>query len=105
MGIDLEVQVLLGTGHGDQREPQAGNREGPGEGSGERNRGLTYRNRIRGDPSQGEWAMDHEALVTKDEGRKSGGRAVKVGALTWGDLASRLKGRRVAHGARSQQRP
>ena len=68
MGIDLEVQVLLGTGQGDQREPQAGNREGLGGGSGERNRGLTNRNRMRGDPSQGEWQRDHEALTTKGEG-------------------------------------
>ena len=35
--------------------------------------------------------------------RKFGDRAVKDGVLTWGDLASRLKGRR-AGGARSQQR-
>ena len=33
-------------------------------------------------------------LQPKDYGVDSGGYAVKVMALTWGDLASRLKGRR-----------
>ena len=41
--------------------------------------------------------------------RRSGGRAVKVDVLTWGDLASCLKGRRrigvPPDGARSLQRP
>ena len=64
------------------------------EGSGERNRGPTNRNRIRGEAEQGERASDREALVTKVRRRKSGGRAVKASVLTWGDLASRLKGRR-----------
>ena len=52
------------------------------------------KNRIEGDAEQGEWAKDHEALVIKARWRKSGGCAVKECVLTWGDLASCLKGRR-----------
>jgi hypothetical protein len=55
-------------------------------------RGPTNRNRIRGGADQGERATDREALVAKDLRRKSGGRAEKAGGLTWGDLASHLKG-------------
>jgi hypothetical protein len=50
------------------------------------------KNRIKGGADQGERASDREALVTKGRGRKSGGRAVKECALTWGDLALCLKG-------------
>jgi hypothetical protein len=108
MGIDLEVKVLPEIGHSNRSEPQGRNREEPSGGSGERNRGPTYRNRIRGGAEQGERAEVREALVTEARRRTSGGRAVKVDVLTWGDLASRLKGRRPAvtsDGARSQQRP
>jgi hypothetical protein len=52
------------------------------------------KNRIEGVADQGERASDREALVTKARWRKSGGGAVKECVLTWGDLASRLKGRR-----------
>ena len=52
------------------------------------------KNRIEGDAEQGEWAKDHKALVIKARWRKSGGCAVKECVLTWGDLASCLKGRR-----------
>ena len=52
------------------------------------------KNRIEGAAEQGEWASNHEALVIKAKWRKSGGCAVKECALTWGDLASCLKGRR-----------
>jgi hypothetical protein len=65
MGIDLEVKVLSGLGHGDRSEAQGGDREGTAERSVERTRGLTYRNRIGGAADQGEWAEIHEALVTK----------------------------------------
>ena len=58
----------------------------------ERSRGPTNRNLIRGAAEQGERAYGREALVTKAERRRSGGRAVKVDVLTWGDLASCLKG-------------
>jgi len=109
MGIDLEVKVLPKAGHGDRSEPQGRNREGSSGGSGERSRGPTNRNPIRGVAEQGERASNRKALVTKARRRRSGGRAVKVDVLTWGDLASCLKGRRRTgvppDGARSQQRP
>lgn len=52
------------------------------------------KNRIEGAAEQGERAKDREALVIKAKRRRSGGCAVKECVLTWGDLASRLKGRR-----------
>ena len=52
------------------------------------------KNRIEGDAEQGERAKDRKALVIKARWRKSGGCAVKECVLTWGDLASCLKGRR-----------
>ncbi len=52
------------------------------------------KNRIEGAAEQGERAMNREALVIKAKWRKSGGCAAKECVLTWGDLASRLKGRR-----------
>ncbi len=58
----------------------------------ERSREPMDKNRIQGVPDQGEWATDHEAFVVKEEGRKSGGCAVKDRVLTRGDLASHLKG-------------
>ena len=55
--------------------------------------GPTHRNRLRGDAPQGERAGNREALAIKGTRRRAGGRVVKVTTLTWGDLASRLKGR------------
>jgi hypothetical protein len=52
------------------------------------------KNRIEGDACQGERAKNREALVIKVRRRKSGGCAAKECALTWGDLALSLKGRR-----------
>ena len=52
------------------------------------------KNRIEGVAEQGERARDREALVIKARWRKSGGCAAKECVLTWGDLASCLKGRR-----------
>ena len=52
------------------------------------------KNRIRGTAEQGERAKSREALVAKARGCKSGGCAVKECALTRGDLALCLKGRR-----------
>jgi hypothetical protein len=69
------------------------------------NREPMNKNRIEGAGEQGEWANNHKALVTKARQRKCGGCAMKECGLTWGDLASRLKGRRCRAGARSQQRP
>jgi hypothetical protein len=56
--------------------------------------GATNRNRIGGGADQGERAIDREALATKERFRKSDARAGTVGGLTWGDLASPLKGGR-----------
>jgi len=60
----------------------------------DRSCGPMNKNRIEGVAEQGERARDREALVTKVRWRRSGGRAVKECVLTWGDLASCLKGRR-----------
>ncbi len=76
---------------------QAGNwsgREAGAERSGERNRGPTNRNRIRGGAGQGERAMTAKLSRPKARRRKSGGCAAKASTLTWGDLALCLKGRR-----------
>jgi hypothetical protein len=54
----------------------------------------TNRTWVEGAGSQGEPAKDGEALVAKGERRKPSDRAAKVTTLTWGDLASRPKGRR-----------
>ena len=62
------------------------------EGSVERNCEPMNKNRIEGAAKQGERAMNREALVVKARRRKFGGCAVKECVLTWGDLASRLKG-------------
>jgi len=50
------------------------------------------KNRIEGVAEQGKRAKDREALVIKARWRRSGGCAVKECVLTWGDLASWLKG-------------
>ncbi len=60
----------------------------------ERTRELTNRNRIQGAADQGERAKDREALVAKGKRRRSGSCASKARALTRGDLALCLKGRR-----------
>ncbi len=68
------------------------------------------KNRIEGDAEQGERAMNREALVIKARWRRSGGCAAKECVLTRGDLALRLKGRRlmpereVSRGRRSLSR-
>ena len=56
--------------------------------------GLMNKKRIRGADEQGERANDREALVAKARQRRSDSRASKVDVLTWGDLASCLKGQR-----------
>jgi hypothetical protein len=44
-------------------------------------------------------SLDGQQVVVVD----SGDRAVKVGVLTWGDLASRLKGRRPKRSEKSAE--
>ena len=56
--------------------------------------GLMNKKRIRGADGQGERTNDREALMAKARRRRSDSRASKVDALTWGDLASCLKGQR-----------
>ena len=56
--------------------------------------GPMNKNRMRGDAAWGERANDREAPMAKMQRRRSGGRDSKVDALTWGDLASCLKGQR-----------
>ena len=56
--------------------------------------GLMNKKRIRGADEQGERANDREALMANAWRRRSDSRASKVDALTWGDLASCLKGQR-----------
>jgi len=51
------------------------------------------KNRIEGTAKQGERARDREALVIKAKRCRSGGCAMKDCVLTWGDPASRPKGR------------
>ena len=60
----------------------------------ERNCEPMNKNRIEGATEQGERAYNREALVVKARWRRSGGCAGKERVLTWGDLASCLKGRR-----------
>jgi len=67
MGDDLEVEVLLGPGCRDQREAQGADREGGAEGSVERTRESTNRNRIGGAVDWGERTNDREAPATKRE--------------------------------------
>ena len=64
------------------------------EGSVERNREPMNKNQIRGVVDQGEQAHYCEAFVVNVKLRRSGGCAGKDRVLTWGYLASRLKGRR-----------
>lgn len=61
----------------------------------ERSCELMNKNRIEGGAEQGERATNREALVIKARWRKSGGCAAKECVLTRGDLALRLKGRRL----------
>lgn len=61
------------------------------------------KNRIEGTAEQGERACNREALVIKARRCKSGGCAVKECVLTWGDLASCLKGRRLCRSEESAE--
>ena len=56
--------------------------------------GLMNKKRIPGIVERGERANDREAPMANARRCRSAGRVSKVGVLTWGDLASRLKGRR-----------
>jgi hypothetical protein len=61
----LEVKVLPEAGRRNRSEPQLREGDRPWGGSGERNRGLTNRNRIEGGAERGERAKDREASMAK----------------------------------------
>jgi hypothetical protein len=65
MGAVLRVQVPPRGGHPDRSEPQLREGDQSWEGSGERNRGATNRNRVRGVGERSERACDREAAMTK----------------------------------------
>jgi hypothetical protein len=63
----LEVKVLPKADHSDRSEAQLQKGDRLWEGSVERSRRPTYRNRIRGVADQGERANDRKALMVKDQ--------------------------------------
>ena len=65
MGAVLRVQVPPKGDHPDRSEPQLQKGDRLWEGSGERNRGPMYENRIGGDVEQGERANDREAPMVE----------------------------------------
>jgi hypothetical protein len=65
MGAVLWVQVPSKGGHPDRSEPQLREGDQAWEGSGERNRGPMYKNRIGGGVERSERANDREAAMTK----------------------------------------
>ena len=95
MGAILEVQVLPRADHSERSETQLREGDRAWEGSVNRNREPMDKNCIRGVVKQGERARKREALVVKARWRRCGGCAGKDRVLTWGDLASCLKGRRA----------
>lgn len=56
--------------------------------------GPMNKKRMRGDVERSERTNDRETPVANALRRRSDGRASKMDALTWGDLASCLKGQR-----------
>jgi hypothetical protein len=65
MNVVLEVKVLSKGDHPERSEPQLRKGDRPWEGSGERNCGPIYKNRIRGDAERGERANDRQASMVK----------------------------------------
>ena len=65
MGATLRVQVPPRGDHPDRSESQLRKGDRPWGGSGERNRGPMYKNRIGGGAERGERAMDREALMVE----------------------------------------
>ena len=65
MGAVLRVQVPPKGDHPDRSESQLREGDRPWEGSGERNRGPMYKNRIRGDAERGERAQYREAAMVE----------------------------------------
>jgi hypothetical protein len=65
MGAVLRVKVPPRGDHPDRSEPQLRRGDPTWEGSGERNCGSMYKNRVRGDVERGERAKGREAPVVK----------------------------------------
>ena len=61
----MRVQVPPKGEHPNRSEPQLRKGDQPWEGSGERNRGSMYKNRIRGGAERGERAKDRKAPMAK----------------------------------------
>ena len=95
MGALLRVQVPPQVDHSERSEAQLHEDDRVWGGSVERSCEPMNKNRIEGAATQGERARNREALVIKAGWRRSGGCAAKECVLTRGDLALRLKGRRL----------
>ena len=95
MGALLRVQVPPQVDHSERSEAQLHEGDRVWGGSVERSCEPMNKNRIEGAATQGERARNREALVIKAGWRRSGGCAAKECVLTRGDLALRLKGRRL----------
>ena len=67
------------------------------------NREPMNKNHIEGAAKQGERAVNRKALVTKARWRRCGGCAMKECVLTWGDLALRVKARRLCRSEKSAE--
>ena len=65
MGTTKEVKVLTQAGHRKRSEPQLRKGDRPWGGSGERSRGPTSRNRMRGGAGRGERSGNREASMAK----------------------------------------
>jgi hypothetical protein len=65
MGAVLRVQVPPKGDHPNRSEPQLQKGDRLWEGSGERNRGPMYKNRVRGGAERSEQAKDCEASMAK----------------------------------------
>ena len=65
MGAVLWVQVPPKGDHPDRSKPQLRKGDRPWGGSGERNRGPMYKNRVRGDAERDERAKDREAPMVE----------------------------------------
>ena len=92
MSALLWVKVPPQADHSERSEAQLHEGDRVWIGSVERNCEPMNKNRIEGAMEQGERARNRKALVIKAKWRRSGGCAEKECVLTWGDLASILKG-------------
>ena len=92
MNIDLEVKVLWGVGRNDPSEPQGDDRERLAESSGERDLRGDVQKPDRRRRYSGRAGKEPRALATKEWSVNPALVQGQSMSLTWGDLASRLKG-------------